>query len=117
MDHWCDVVKRRTCIHNTFKWLESRRFDHFGEKKNWLQTYVEKFGGNDALDHFAKDILKGNAFLKRWSHINSLTAYVKQHKHVDFMLCNVIDHHQLIVEGDIGIFCNAKVIPRNDDEN
>ena len=54
LDHWCDVVKRRTCIHNTFKWLESRRFDHFGEKKNWLQTYVEKFGGNDALDHFVK---------------------------------------------------------------
>ena len=33
------------------------------------------------------------------------------------MLRNVIDHHQLIVEGDIGIFCNAKVIPRNNDEN
>jgi hypothetical protein len=68
---------------------------------------VDRFGGKDALDYFAKDIPKGNEFLKRWSHINSQTAYVKQHKHVDFIPRNVIDHHQLIIEGGIGIFCNG----------
>jgi hypothetical protein len=31
--HWCDVAKRRACIQNTFKWLESGRLVPFGEKK------------------------------------------------------------------------------------
>ena len=31
--HWCDVAKRRTCIQNTFKWLESGCLDPFDEKK------------------------------------------------------------------------------------
>ena len=115
--HWCDVAKRRAGIQNTFKWLESGRLDPFGEKKNWLQTDVERFGGKDALDYFAKDIPKDNEFLKRWSHINSQTAYVKQHKHVDFIPHNVIDHHQLIIEGSLDLFCNGKVIPRKDDGN
>ena len=61
-----------------------------------------RFGGNDALDYFAKDILKGNKFLKRWCYINTQTTYVKQHKHVNFIPRNVIDHHQLIIEGDTG---------------
>ena len=86
-------------------------------KKNWLQTDVERFGGNDALDYLAKNILKGNEFLKRWRHINSQTTYVKQHKHVDFIPRNVIDHHQLIVKGGGGLFFNGKVMPRNDDGN
>ena len=29
----------------------------------------------------------------------------------------MIDHHQLIIEGGLGFFCNRKVIPRNDDGN
>ncbi len=78
---------------------------------------MEKFGGKDALDYFAKDIPKGNEFLKRWCHINPQTAHAKQHKHVDFIPRNVIDHHQLIVEGGVGFFCNGKVIPRNDEGN
>ena len=65
MAHWCDVTKRRADIQNTFKWLEFRRLNPFGEKKDWLQTNMEKFGGNDALDYFAKDIPKDNEFLKR----------------------------------------------------
>ena len=60
----CDVAKRRACIQNTFKWLKSERLDPFGEK-SWLQTDVERFGGNYALDYFAKDIPKDNEFLKR----------------------------------------------------
>ena len=58
--HWCDVAKCRACIQNTFKWLESGRLDPFGEKKNWLQTDMKRFGGKDALDYFAKDTPKGN---------------------------------------------------------
>ena len=29
----------------------------------------------------------------------------------------MIDHHQLIIEGGFGLFCNGIVIPRNDDAN
>ena len=115
--HSCEVAKRRAGIQNTFKWLEAVRIDPKGEKKNWLQTDVEKFGGKDALDYFAKDIPKSNEFLKRWCYINSQTAHGKQHKHVDFIPRNVIDHHQLVVEGGVGLFCNGKVIPRNDEGN
>ena len=97
--------------------MESGRLDPFGEKKNWLQTDVEKFGRINVLDFFAKDIPKVNEVLKRWSHINSQATYVKQHKHVDFIFCNVIDHHQLIVEGGADIFCNRKIMSRNDDGN
>ena len=60
---------------------------------------MKRFGENDALDCFAKDILKSNECLKRWSHINSQTTYVKKHKHVDFIPHNVNDHHQLIIYG------------------
>ena len=42
-------------------------------------------------------------FFERWSHINSQTTYIKQHKHVDFISRNVIDH-QLIIEDDLGFF-------------
>ena len=42
---------------------------------------------------------------------------MKQHKHVDFIPRNVIDHHQLIIEGGLGLFCNGKIIPRNNDGN
>ena len=97
--------------------MKSGRLDLFGEKKNWLQTYVKRFGVNNALDFFAKDIPKDNEFLKQWSHINSQITYVKQHKHLDFIPRNVVDHHQLIVEGGTGLFCNGKVMPRNDDGN
>ena len=111
MVHWCDVAKRRADIQNTFKWLESGHLNLFGKKKNWLQTDVERFGENDALDYFAKDIPKGNDFLKRWSHINSQTTYVKQHKHVDFIPRNVIDYHQFIIEGGLGFFTMEKLFP------
>ena len=84
-------------------------------KKKSVTDRCGRFSGNDALDYFAKDIPKGNEFLKRWSHINSQTTYIKQHKHVGFMPRNVIDHHQLIIEGDLSLFCNGKIIPRNDD--
>ena len=117
MGNWCDVTKRRASIYNTFKWLKSGHLDPFGEKKNWLQTDMKRFGRNNALDFFAKDIPKNNKFWKRWSHINSQTACVKQNKHVDFIPRNVVDHHQLIVEGGTGFFCNGKVMPQNDDEN
>ena len=51
------------------------------------------------------------------NHIKCQTAYVKQHKHVDFIPHNVIDHYQLIVEGGTDFFCNEKIMPRNDDGN
>ena len=60
-------------------------------KKNWLQTNVKIFGEKYALDYCSKDISKGNEFLKQWSHINSQTIYVNQHKHVDFIPHNIID--------------------------
>ena len=63
--YWCDVAKRQADIQKIFKWLESGCLDPFGEKKNWLQTDVKIFGGNDVLDYFAKDISKDNEFLKR----------------------------------------------------
>ena len=78
-------------------------------KKNLLQTDVERFGRNDALDYFAKNNPKENEFLKRWSHINFQTAYIKKHKHVDFIPRNVIDHHQLIIEGSLDIFAMKKL--------
>ena len=55
--------------------------------------------------------------MKRWSHISSQTTYVKQDKHVDFVPCNVIDHHQLIIESSTSLYSNRKAIPRNDDGN
>jgi hypothetical protein len=40
--HWCDVAKRRACIQNTFKWLESGRLDPFGEKKiGYKQMWID----------------------------------------------------------------------------
>ena len=51
-------------VEQAFKWLESGRLDPFGKNKYWLQADVEIFGGNGALDYFAKDIPKDNEFLK-----------------------------------------------------
>ena len=48
--HWCDVAKRLADIQNTFMWLESGRFDSFGEKKNWLQKNMEIFGTKKRTD-------------------------------------------------------------------
>ena len=115
LQHWCEVAKLRAGIQNAFKWLEAGRNDPLGENKNWLQVDVEKFGGKDALDYFARDIPKGPDFQKQWSHINLQTAFGKQRKHVDLIPRNVIDHHLLVSNGGLGLFSNGKVIPRNED--
>ena len=107
--HWCDAAKRQACINNLFNWLEFGRLHPFGETKNWLQTNIKRFVENDALDYFTKDIPKGYEFLKQWSHVNSPKTYVKQHKHVDFIHRNVIDHPLLIMENGLKFFCNGKV--------
>ena len=78
---------------------------------------MEIFGGNDVVDYFARDIPNDNDVLKRWSHISSQTTYVKQHKHVDFVPCNVIYHHQFIIESSTSLYSNRKTILRNDDGN
>ena len=70
---------------------------------------MKRFGVNDALNYFPKNIPKCKEFLKQWSHINSQTTYVKQHKHVDFSPCNVIDHYQLIKEGGLEFFAMKKL--------
>jgi len=64
-----------------------------------------------------QDIPKGPHFQKYWSHINPQTGYDKQHKHVDLIPHDVIDHDSMVSRDGLGLYFNGKAIPRSEGGN
>lgn len=108
LQHWCEIAKLWAGIQNALKWLEAGYKNPLGENKNWLQVDVGRFRGKETMDYFVRDIPKGPNFQKHWSYVNSKTAYSKQHKYINLIPQDVIDHHMLISRVNWDLFLLEK---------